>query len=67
MLSIGYRLHFEPHNPGSNAIGATYNTYLSKITSLDSGNGFTYFGDPNAWRLKKIARRRRRFNGYGHL
>lgn len=51
MLSIGYRLHFEPHNMEVMRLGQKH--ILGNITKLDTGNGFTYRGDPNAWRLKK--------------
>ncbi|MCC8407554.1 Gfo/Idh/MocA family oxidoreductase [Mucilaginibacter sp. UR6-1] len=51
MLSIGYRLHFDPHNMEMMRLGQK-NIY-GKITALDTGNGFVYRGDPNAWRLKK--------------
>jgi predicted dehydrogenase len=51
MLSIGYRLHFEPHNMEVMRLGQKQ--VFGKVTSIDTGNGFTYGGDPNAWRLKK--------------
>jgi predicted dehydrogenase len=51
MLSIGYRLHFEPHNMEVMRLGQQH--IFGKVTSIDTGNGFTYGGDPNAWRLKK--------------
>lgn len=51
MLSIGYRLHFEPHNMEVMRLGQQQ--ILGKVTSLDNANGFAYGGDPNAWRLKK--------------
>ncbi|MBS1524823.1 MAG: Gfo/Idh/MocA family oxidoreductase [Bacteroidetes bacterium] len=51
LLSIGYRLHFEPHNMEVMRLGQQ--KVYGKVTSLDTGNGFTYRGDPNAWRLKK--------------
>ncbi|HVW98776.1 MAG TPA: Gfo/Idh/MocA family oxidoreductase [Mucilaginibacter sp.] len=51
LLSIGYRLHFEPHNMEIMRIGQ--HNVLGKIKHIDTGNGFTYNGDPNAWRLKK--------------
>jgi predicted dehydrogenase len=50
-LSIGYRLHFEPHNREIMRVGQQQ--VLGKITHIDTANGFTYNGDPNAWRLKK--------------
>ncbi|TWR27471.1 Gfo/Idh/MocA family oxidoreductase [Mucilaginibacter pallidiroseus] len=51
LLSIGYRLHFEPHNMEMMRLGQKQ--IFGKVTALDTGNGFKYGGDPNAWRLKK--------------
>lgn len=51
LLSIGYRLHFEPHTLEIMRLGQKQ--VYGKVTSIDTGNGFTYGGDPNAWRLKK--------------
>jgi predicted dehydrogenase len=51
LLSIGYRLHFEPHTMEIMRLGQKQ--VYGKVTSIDTGNGFTYRGDPNAWRLKK--------------
>jgi len=51
LLSIGYRLHFEPHTIELMRLGQKQ--IFGKVTSIDTGNGFTYNGDPNAWRLKK--------------
>jgi predicted dehydrogenase len=51
LLSIGYRLHFEPHTIEAMRLGQQH--VFGKVTHLDTGNGFTYRGDPNAWRLKK--------------
>lgn len=51
MLSIGYRLHFEPHNIEVMRLGQKQ--ILGKVTQLENSNGFVYGGDPNAWRLKK--------------
>ncbi|MDB5152047.1 MAG: Gfo/Idh/MocA family oxidoreductase, partial [Mucilaginibacter sp.] len=51
LLSIGYRLHFEPHNMEIMKMGQKQ--VYGKVKSIDTGNGFTYHGDPNAWRLKK--------------
>ena len=51
LLSIGYRLHFEPHNMEIMRLGQRQ--VYGQVTSIDTGNGFTYRGDPNAWRLKK--------------
>ncbi|HUR12313.1 MAG TPA: Gfo/Idh/MocA family oxidoreductase [Flavitalea sp.] len=51
LLSIGYRLHFEPYNREMMRLG-TKKVY-GKVKRIDCGNGFVYGGDPNAWRLKK--------------
>lgn len=51
MLSIGYRLHFEPYNMEMMRLGQQ-KIYGNPLT-IDCANGFTYGGDPNAWRLKK--------------
>jgi predicted dehydrogenase len=51
LLSIGYRLHFEPHTQEVMHLGQKQ--VFGKVTQIDTGNGFTYNGDPNAWRLKK--------------
>jgi len=51
LLSIGYRLHFEPHTQEVMRLGQKQ--VFGKVTQIDTGNGFTYNGDPNAWRLKK--------------
>ena len=51
MLSIGYRLHFEPHNRQMMRLGQKQ--IFGKVKSIDAANGFVYRGDPNSWRLKK--------------
>lgn len=51
LLSIGYRLHFEPHTQEVMRLGQKQ--VFGKVTTVDTANGFTYNGDPNAWRLKK--------------
>src|ERR1700750_291966 len=52
LLSIGYRLHFEPHNMEIMRLGQKH--IYGKVTSIDTGNGFNYGGtDNSAWRLKK--------------
>ncbi|WP_462268069.1 Gfo/Idh/MocA family protein [Mucilaginibacter sp.] len=51
MLSIGYRLHFEPHNMEVMRLGQKQ--VFGKVTQLENANGFVYGGNPNAWRLKK--------------
>ncbi len=51
MLSIGYRLHFEPHNQEMMRLGQQ--KVYGKLLEIDCANGFTYGGDPNAWRLKR--------------
>ncbi len=51
LLSIGYRLHFEPYNQEMMRLGNKQ--VYGKLLEIDCSNGFTYNGDPNAWRLKK--------------
>lgn len=51
MLSIGYRLHFEPHNIEMMRLGQKQ--AYGKLTSLDTANGFTWGGNSDSWRLKK--------------
>ena len=50
MLSVGYRLHFEPYNQEMARLG-TQKVY-GNIKSISAGFGFPA-GDPNQWRLKK--------------
>jgi predicted dehydrogenase len=50
MLSVGYRLHFEPFNLEMARLG-TKKVY-GNIKKMNAGFGFTA-GDPNQWRLKK--------------
>ncbi len=50
LLSIGYRLHFEPHNLEMMRLG-TKKIY-GNIKKIGAGFGFT-IGDPTQWRLKK--------------
>ena len=51
LLSIGYRLHFEPHNQEMMRLGQQ--KVYGRVLSIDASNGFKYGGNPNAWRLKK--------------
>lgn len=51
MLSIGYRLHFEPHNMEMMRLGQK--KVFGAVKKVDGANGFVYGGNPNAWRLKK--------------
>jgi predicted dehydrogenase len=50
MLSIGYRLHFEPYNLEMTRLGT--NKVFGKIKKMSAGFGFQ-IGDPAQWRLKK--------------
>jgi len=50
MLSIGYRLHFEPHHIEVMRLGQK--EIYGKLKSLDASNGFTWGSKPT-WRLKK--------------
>jgi predicted dehydrogenase len=51
MLSIGYRLHFEPHNLEMMRLGQQ--KIYGKLLGIETVNGYSWGGDPNAWRLKK--------------
>jgi predicted dehydrogenase len=53
MLSIGYRLHFEPYNMEMIRLGQQ--KVYGKLLEIDCANGFTYGPntDPTIWRLKK--------------
>jgi predicted dehydrogenase len=51
ILSIGYRLHFEPYNMEMMRLGQQ--KVFGKVKTIECENGFVYGGDPNAWRLKK--------------
>ena len=50
MLSIGYRLHFEPYNLEMARLGQQ--KVFGKIRKMSAGFGFK-IGDPSQWRLKK--------------
>lgn len=50
-LSIGYRLHFEPHNEEMMRLG-TGQVY-GPIREVQGGFGFNITGTPNVWRLDK--------------
>ncbi len=51
LLSIGYRLHFEPYTMEMMRLGQ--HKLFGKVLNIDCANGFVWGGDPNAWRLKK--------------
>lgn len=51
MLSIGYRLHFEPHHIEVMRLGQKQ--IYGKLSSLEAANGFTWGGNKDSWRLKK--------------
>ena len=51
MLSIGYRLHFEPYNQEMMRLGQQ--KIYGKPLTIDCANGFTWGGNTNSWRLKK--------------
>jgi predicted dehydrogenase len=51
LLSIGYRMHFEPYT--AELIRISRKQEYGKLTAFECANGFTYTQDPNAWRLKK--------------
>jgi predicted dehydrogenase len=50
MLSVGYRLHFEPYNLEMARLGQK--EIYGKIKKMSAGFGFI-IGDPKQWRLKK--------------
>ncbi|MFT3680472.1 MAG: Gfo/Idh/MocA family oxidoreductase [Ferruginibacter sp.] len=52
MLSIGYRLHFEPYNMEMMRLGQQ--KVYGQLQQIECGNGFTYRGDPENWRVKKV-------------
>jgi predicted dehydrogenase len=51
MLSIGYRLHFEPFNREMMRLGQQ--KVYGKVQEIECGNGFRWSHDDDAWRLKK--------------
>ncbi|HLX92864.1 MAG TPA: Gfo/Idh/MocA family oxidoreductase [Puia sp.] len=51
LLSIGYRLHFEPYTMEMMRLGQQ--KVFGELQSIECSNGFVWGGDPNAWRLKK--------------
>lgn len=50
-LSVGYRLHFEPHHQQVMRLG--HNETFGAVNSIDGGFGFTIGGSPDRWRLDK--------------
>ncbi|WP_158824714.1 Gfo/Idh/MocA family protein [Mucilaginibacter lacusdianchii] len=50
MLSIGYRLHFDPRHQEVMRLGQKEE--LGKLTAFEAANGFTW-GNNTTWRLKK--------------
>lgn len=51
MLSIGYRLHFDPYNQEVMRLGQKQ--VFGPLTSLELANGFTWGNNTDSWRLKK--------------
>jgi len=51
MLSIGYRLHFEPFNLEMMRLGQQ--KIFGKVLEIDCGNAFTWGSNTDSWRLKK--------------
>jgi len=51
LLSIGYRMHFEPYT--AELIRISRNQVYGKLKAFECANGFTYTQDPKAWRLNK--------------
>src|SRR5215217_2684998 len=51
MLSIGYRLHFEPYNLEMMRLGQQ--KVFGAVQAIDCANGYVWGDDTTAWRLKK--------------
>ncbi|MGZ3755028.1 MAG: Gfo/Idh/MocA family protein [Mucilaginibacter sp.] len=51
LLSIGYRMQFEPYT--AELIRISRGEVYGKLKAFDCANGFTYTQDPKAWRLNK--------------
>lgn len=51
MLSIGYRLHFDPYHQEVMRLGQKQ--VFGALTGFEAANGFKWGGNPDAWRLKK--------------
>lgn len=51
LLSIGYRLHFEPYNMEMMRLGQQ--KVFGNVQQIECANGFTWGNDRNSWRLKK--------------
>lgn len=51
LLSIGYRLHFEPYNQEMMRLGQQ--EVYGKVLEIDCANGYTWGQQTNVWRLKK--------------
>lgn len=51
MLSIGYRLHFEPFN--REMMRLSQQKKYGKVLQIECGNGFRWGDDNDAWRLKR--------------
>ena len=51
LLSIGYRLHFEPYNMEMMRLGQQ--KVFGNVQQIKCANGFTWGNDKNSWRLKK--------------
>ncbi len=50
-LSIGYRLHFEPHNEEMMHLGG--DEVMGPVKSIEGAHSFRIRGNPNIWRLNK--------------
>jgi len=50
-FSVGYRLHFEPHNKRMMELGQK--EMFGPVQSIKGGNGFHIADDPTKWRLDK--------------
>ncbi|PRY15688.1 putative dehydrogenase [Pontibacter ummariensis] len=50
-LSVGYRLHFEPHNQRVMELGQQQ--VFGKVKKIDGAHSFVVSNDPDRWRLNK--------------
>jgi predicted dehydrogenase len=51
MLSIGYRLHYEPYNQRVMELGQE--EVFGPVEKIDTGNSFVIGNDPDSWRVDK--------------
>src|SRR5690606_32415516 len=51
LLSIGYRLHFEPYNMEMMRLGKQ--SIYGNVHQIECANGYTWGNNRSSWRLKK--------------